>query len=116
MHQYKKLDVWQNAVDFAVEIYLITKNSPSEEKFGLTTQLRRAAISVASNIAEGACRNTAKEFYHFLGISSGSIAEVETQLIIASRLGMIPEEASNNLSEKATAILNKLWKLKVSLT
>jgi len=95
MHQYKKLEIWQNAVDFAIDIYSVTKAFPAEEKFGLTIQLKRAAISIASNIAEGACRNTAKEFHHFLGISSGSVAEVETQLIIAGRLSMIPEETRN---------------------
>lgn len=116
MHQYKKLGIWQIAVDLAIEIYLATKDFPAEEKFGLTTQLRRASISIASNIAEGACRNTTKEFNHFLGISSGSAAEVETQLIIAARLNMIPEETLNILSGRITEILNKLWKLKASLS
>lgn len=115
MHKYKQLTVWQNAVDFAVEVYLTTGKFPNEEKFGLTSQLRRAAVSVASNIAEGACRNTSNEFNHFLGISSGSTAEVETQLIIASRLGFVSEDEKDRLSETTDIIQSKLWKLKASL-
>jgi four helix bundle protein len=115
MHQYKQLTVWQNAVDLAVDIYLNTKDFPPEEKFGLTSQLRRAAVSIASNIAEGACRNTPGEFAHFLGISAGSAAEVETQLIIANRLGFVSDEKANDLSVKGEAISNKIWKLKTSV-
>ena len=115
MHQYKQLAVWQNAVDFVVDIYLNTNNFPTEERFGLTSQLRRAAVSIASNIAEGACRNTPGEFAHFLGISAGSVAEVETQLIIANRLGFVSEEKANDLSAKGDVIINKLWKLKASV-
>jgi len=116
LHQYKQLNVWQNAVDFAENIYTCTRDFPQEEKFGLIAQIRRAAISIASNIAEGSCRNTAKEFAHFIGVSSGSVAEVETQLIIANRLGFISNETLDSLLEKGTEIMKKLWKLRASLT
>ena len=103
MHNFKELKSWQKAIDFCVDIYKLTGSFPSEEKFGLTSQLRRAGISVPSNIAEGAGRNSDKEFLHFLSIATGSSYEVETQLIIAYRLGYIQlkeiKEAELKLSE-----------------
>ena len=83
---HKDLDVWQKSMNFVVEIYKRTKQFPDEEKFGLKTKLQRAAISIPSNIAEGAARNGKKEFIQFLYIALGSLAEVETQLEIAKRL------------------------------
>lgn len=115
MHKYKQLTVWHDAVDFAVDVYLKTQNFPSEERYGLTSQLRRAAVSVASNIAEGSCRNTANEFNHFLGISAGSVAEVDTQFVIANRLGLIESQTLGGLTRTCEMISNKLWKLKASL-
>ncbi len=115
MHKYKQLTVWQDAVDFAVEVYLNTKNFPPEERYGLISQLRRASVSVASNIAEGSCRNTNGEFIHFLGISAGSMAEVDTQFIIANRLGLIDDLLLNDFSNKCDKISNKLWRLKSSM-
>jgi four helix bundle protein len=78
MHRYKELKVWQESVELAVDIYKITKKFPDEELYGLTSQLRRAGVSVSSNIAEGAGRGTDGEFKHFLGISNGSACEIET--------------------------------------
>ena len=86
MKSHKDLDVWQKAVDFAAEIYFTTKKFPADEKFGLTSQLRRAAVSIASNIAEGAARTGHKEFLHFLSIATGSASEVSTQLLIAQKI------------------------------
>jgi len=103
---HKNLDVWKVSIDFALELYEITKKFPKEEIYSLTSQIRRSGISIASNIAEGAARNSDKEFIQFLYIALGSLSEVETQLIIAERLGYI--------SEKKT-ILNKLSSIKQML-
>jgi four helix bundle protein len=83
---YQDLRVWKEAVDFVNEVYLITAKFPSTEIYGLTNQIRRAAVSIPSNIAEGQGRNSPKEFRQFLGIALGSIGEVETQLIISEKI------------------------------
>lgn len=83
MKTHKDLEVYKNSIDFVTEIYSITKLFPKEESYGLTSQLRRAVISIPSNIAESAARGYDKEFIHFLYIAHGSLAEIETQLIIA---------------------------------
>ena len=90
---HKDLDVWNKAIDLAEQLYLLTGRFPKEEQFGLTSQLRRAAVSIASNIAEGAARNSDKEFLQFLYIALGSAAEVETQLLLAKRLKFLKENA-----------------------
>lgn len=86
---YKNLKVWGLAIVFVTEIYLVTKKYPEDEKFGLVTQMRRAAVSIPSNIAEGQCRATKKDFLNFLRIAYASGAEVETQLIISRNLTYI---------------------------
>jgi len=88
---YKDLIVWQKAMDLVCLIYETTKAFPKEELYGLTNQLRRAAVSVPSNIAEGQARKSTAEFRNFLSIARGSMAELETQLIIASRLNYLEE-------------------------
>ncbi|MEQ1705486.1 MAG: four helix bundle protein [Rickettsiales bacterium] len=80
---YEDLKVWQKAVSLSKDVYRITKNFPKDEIYGLTSQIRRSAVSVSSNIAEGCGRNSYGEFVQFLGIASGSLAELHTQLIIA---------------------------------
>ncbi len=92
MRPHEQLDVWKKAVDLTVEIYRITESWPKEEKFGLTSQVRRASVSIAANIAEGAARRSDREFLNFLSISQGSASEVETELLIAFRLGYNSEE------------------------
>ena len=92
MHEYKKLRVWQESVNLVKDIYLATKNFPSEEKYGLVNQIRRSAVSVPSNIAEGAGRNTKGEFRNFLGNANGSLFELETQLIISKDLNFIEDK------------------------
>jgi len=87
MRPHHKLDAWKQSIELVEDIYAITTVFPKSELYGLTSQLRRAAVSVPSNIAEGAGRNGTKEFAHFLSIAGGSLSEVETQLIIASKLG-----------------------------
>lgn len=83
MHRFKDLEIWKLSRKFCSEIYVITANFPDSEKFGLTNQLRRASISVPSNIAEGCSRSSNKDFSRFLEIAIGSIYEIETQLLIA---------------------------------
>ncbi|MCB8999464.1 MAG: four helix bundle protein [Bacteroidales bacterium] len=83
------LEAWKLSIEMVKEIYRITKQFPSEEKFGLSQQMRRAAVSVPSNIAEGAGRRSTKEFIQFLYISTGSLTELETQLIISKELDII---------------------------
>lgn len=86
MRDHKELDVWRESVDVVVKVYALTKSFPKEEIYGLTNQMRRAAVSIPSNIAEGAARQTEKEFVQFLHISLGSAAELETQILIAENM------------------------------
>jgi len=92
MRPHEKLDVWKKAIEFVVAVYKATENFPMDERFGLTSQLRRAAISIPANIAEGAGRKSHKEFAHFLSNSQGSASEVETELLIASRLRYLRDD------------------------
>ena len=92
MRPHEKLDVWKKSIDFVVTLYQATETFPKDERFGLTSQLRRAAVSIAANIAEGAARRTDKEFSYFLSNSQGSASEVETELLIAHGLQYLPEE------------------------
>jgi four helix bundle protein len=94
---YRELIVWQKAMDLVEAIYLTTKTFPKEEIYGLTSQIRRAAISIPSNIAEGNGRNTTCDYVHFLGMAYGSVKEVETQVLIAERLRYIDSNCSNEL-------------------
>jgi len=89
MKTHKDLKIWQLSIDMVTKVYALTKNFPKEEMYGLTSQIRRAAISVPSNIAEGCGRNSAKELIQFLYYSMGSLSELETQFIIAQNLGYI---------------------------
>jgi len=89
MHNLKELKIWSKAIELATDVYEVTADFPKEERYGLTSQIRRSAISVPSNIAEGAGRNTNNEFCHFLGISNGSSYELQTQLIISRNLNLL---------------------------
>jgi four helix bundle protein len=89
---HKDLDIWKMGVDLVERLYRATATFPKDEAFGLTAQMRRAAVSVPSNIAEGAARNSKREYLHYLYISLGSLSEVETQLVIAKRLGYLSDE------------------------
>lgn len=92
MHDFRRLEVWKEGVDLAVTVYSLTSAMPRRELFGLTSQIRRAAISVPSNIAEGAGRGGTKEMAHFLRISLGSLAELESHLLMAVQLRYFTEE------------------------
>ena len=91
MFPFEKLEVWHKALDFADSVYRITKAFPDDENFGLTSQMRRAAVSIASNIAEGSARYSRKEFAHFIEIATGSLFEVVTQAAIGRRQQYLTE-------------------------
>jgi four helix bundle protein len=96
---FRELIAWQKAMDLVVLVYRATAAFPSEERFGLTNQVRRAAVSVPSNIAEGQGRQTPREFIQFLAVARGSLQEVETQILIAVRLEYLDEKNANGLTE-----------------
>ncbi len=98
-HPHKNLLAWQTAMLLCEMIYKVTTDFPTEEKFGLTSQLRRASVSVPSNIAEGAARKSKAEFSHFISISLGSLSEIDTQLEISKRLGFLKSESFMELDE-----------------
>ncbi|WP_199200293.1 four helix bundle protein [Adhaeribacter arboris] len=99
MHNDKELKIWQEGIILAKLIYQATANFPSNEKYGLTSQINRSAVSIPSNIAEGAGRSYDKEFIQFLGIALDSAFELETQIILANSFGFIKEENFSELSE-----------------
>ena len=108
---YRDLDVWQIAMDIVVEIYRVTRAFPAEEKFGLTAQLRRAAIAIPSNIAEGRNRLGAAEFRRFVSIARGSVAEVETQLAVATALAFVSSGEIASLSSRLDELSKMLFGL-----
>lgn len=115
MNNYKELKIWQKSVDLAVRIYEVTKDFPREELYGLTSQIRRSAVSIPSNIAEGAGRNTKKDFNNFLGISNGSSCELETQLIISQRVNFMEQAILESIQHDIKEIQKMNWSLKRSL-
>ncbi|MBU1368775.1 MAG: four helix bundle protein [Bacteroidetes bacterium] len=108
MATHKELEIWQLSIDFVVDIYKITNTFPDDEKYGLISQMRRAAVSIPSNIAEGSARNSNPQFLQFLNIALGSVSELETQLIIAEKLNFFQ---SSETIESLTLIRSKLIKL-----
>jgi len=112
---YTDLMVWQKAMDLVVAIYSATRTLPKEEMFGLISQMRRAAVSVPSNIAEGQARKTRGEFKHFLGMAHGSLAELGTQATVTERLEMLPAEVAKELSDQITQVARMLNALLTSL-
>lgn len=115
MRTFKDLDLWQRSVSFATEIYTTTKLFPKEEVYGLTSQLRRAAVSVASNIAEGS-KKSRKDFSNFIKIAQGSGAEIETQLQIACNLGYIRDADFQKLISELESIMRMLSSLYKSIS
>lgn len=109
MKSHKDLDVWKKSIDLVTEIYKATRGFPREEIYGLTNQMRRCVVSIPSNIAEGAGRNSRKEFVQFLYIALGSVSELETQILIAQNLDYLqaPHEFLNNI-EAIKKMLNGL--------
>jgi len=108
---YRDLIVWQKSIEMVRKVYLLTRSFPREETYGLTQQIRRAAVSVPANIAEGHSRNGRKEFILFLGIAKGSLSEVQTHLVISEKLGFSSEERVNQIQKDSieiTKLLNSL--------
>ncbi len=97
MRPHHKLEAWLKAVELVTDIYKKTESFPKEERYGLTSQIRRAAVSIPANIAEGAGRYSSKEFAHFLSNAQGSASELETELIISNRLGYLDETSFSQL-------------------
>jgi len=104
---YEDLTVWQRSIDLTAEIYQLVKKLPKEEMYELSSQMRRSAVSIASNIAEGQARKSTKEFTNFLSIAQGSKAELETQLIICNRLNYLTKDET----ETARAFLLEIGKM-----
>jgi four helix bundle protein len=115
MHDFKQLRVWNFAMDLVVSIYRLTERLPKEERYGLTQQVRCASVSIPSNIAEGAYRNSDKEFHHFLGIASDSSGEVYTQLELAKRLGFLNDTEVEPVLASIDSTKRMLRKLQLSL-
>ncbi len=117
MHKVKELKIWHKAMDIAAELYDITKSFPKEEVYGITSQMKRAAVSIPSNIAEGAGRRSELEFRNFLNFSNGSSYELDTQLLLSARLGFTTEQTIEHLLKEIDelqkmnyALINKLGK------
>jgi four helix bundle protein len=115
MHQFKELLIWKKSRIFCAEIYSIMAAFPSDEKFGLTNQLRRASVSIPSNIAEGSSRNSNKDFSRFLEIAIGSAYEIETQLLIAFDLGFIKFDTLETLTDQLEEIIKMTSKFRSTL-
>jgi four helix bundle protein len=115
MRPHQKLDPWRRAIEFVVSVYRTTERFPKEEKFGLTSQVRRAAVSIAANIAEGAARTSIKEFLRFLSVSQGSASETDTELLIASRLGYLTKNEYEHFGRELDDIGRMITRLSQSL-
>lgn len=107
MHNLKELKIWNKAIDLTVAVYKATSDFPADERFGLISQSRRSAVSVPSNIAEGAGRNSNKEFSNFLGIANGSSYELQTQLVISNKLNLLNNDLLDDLLKQIKTLLNK---------
>ncbi len=115
-HSYRDLVAWQKSIRWVAEIYRVTKKFPQDERFGLTSQLRRAAVSVPSNIAEGQARLSAADFRRFLGQARGSLVEVETQLAIAKELGYLDQSTAGALNQQTSEVARILNGLLTSIS
>ncbi len=115
MNNYMELKIWSKAMLLVEEVYHLAKKLPDDEKFGMISQIKRCSVSIPSNIAEGAGRNSKKEFIHFLSISNGSTTELETQLILISRLKFIAERETIKALSLCKEIRNMNYSLQKSL-
>ncbi len=115
MFRFEKLEVWQKAVEFADRVYTVTRQFPQEERFGLTSQMRRASVSVSSNVAEGSGRSSDRDFAHFVEISYGSLMEVVSQAQVAFRQSLLTGADRADLYNRAEELARMLSGLKSSL-
>ena len=116
VQNYRDLRVWQAGMDLVEQIYRLTQSFPPDERFGLTSQLRRASVSIPSNIAEGHAREHTAEYLHHLSIAQGSLAEVQTQSEIARRLGYLSTEQAQAVEQQTIALSKQLYALRNALS
>lgn len=116
MHNFKDLKVWQKSIDLAVDVYQAMAFLPADEKYGLVSQMKRCSVSIPSNIAEGAGRGSNPQFKHFLTISQGSAFELETQLIVSNRLGLLNDEHAKDLINKTEEVQKMIYSLERKIT
>ena len=115
MHNLQEIKVWNKAIELSATVYKLVADFPSDERYGLSSQIKRYVVSIASNIAEGAGRNSDQEFVHFLGIANGSAYELQTQVIIASRLSLLTNETSDTLCSQIVEIQKMIFGFKQKL-
>ena len=115
MNKFENLNIWQKSMDLVEIVYKLMIQLPNEEKFGLVSQIKRSSISIPSNIAEGAGRNSKKEFTHFLSIANGSTCELETQLLLTVKLSLLNHDQINNVLNLCKEIRNMNYSLQRSL-
>lgn len=115
MNNFRNLNVWNKAVELATNVYQMTENFPKTERYGLTSQMRRSAVSISSNIAEGAGRESKKEFSQFLNISTGSCYELETQLRISQNLRFLSDAEFEKITDELVDIQKMIFSLRQSL-
>jgi len=108
MHNFRNLKIWSESIDLAEKVYIITKSFPTEEKYGMISQMRRSSASIPTNIAEGSSRKSQKEFQHYLSISLGSAFELSTQLELFNRLKMISDDQKDELSKQIELMERKI--------
>lgn len=114
-HNIRKLKIWSDSIELAVDLYKVSETLPKEEKFGLVSQMNRSAVSIASNIAEGAGRNSTGEFKQFLGIASGSANELFTQLVIASKLKYITTDTLELFEDRIDKLQRSMFNFSKTL-
>ncbi len=115
MNKYQELNIWKKSMDLVEQVYSLSKSLPDEEKFGLISQIKRSSVSIPSNIAEGAGRNSNKEFIHFLSIANGSTTELETQLILIQRLKLVTKDKINIVLQLCAEIKKMNYALQKSI-
>ncbi len=116
IRSYQDLQVWKRGMDIAVSVFTLTKSYPSEEKFGMISQMRRAANSIPANIAEGWARQSNKEFVYFLRVAQGSLRELETHLILSQRCGLADAASVAQMTDEITILSKQLRALLISLS
>lgn len=115
MHNYKNLKIWDKGISISTKIFLITRNFPKSEIYGLISQMNRSSVSIPSNIAEGSARESNKDLYRFLSIAQGSNFELETQLIISKNIDLISKEIFEEIIEDLHRLQKMIYRLKISL-
>jgi four helix bundle protein len=115
MHNYKELKIWQRAIELSLDIYRLAEEFPASENYNLASQIKRAAVSVPSNIAEGTGRNSDKDFLRFLGIALGSVYEVQTQLVLSNKLKFISTNDFMTLNDSLDELAKMIWGFKKNL-